>query len=49
MELGSYCAQYGYEKILPSLAKREKHYKSNKKKSYKKKYSIEHSFELVLP
>ena len=35
-ELGSFCAQYGYEKILPSLTKQEKHYKSNKKKSYKK-------------
>ena len=35
-ELGSFCAQYEYEKILPPSAKQEKYHKSNRKRMNKK-------------
>ena len=34
-ELGSLCAQYGYEKIIPPSTKQEKYHRSNKKISNK--------------
>ena len=35
-ELGSFCAQYGYEKILHPSTKQEKYYSSNRKRLNKK-------------